>query len=182
MKKISLDSVFSISPEIVVRNIDGEILIVPLTSRVAAGEDHLFSLNPTGREIWSSFDGTTSLRSIIDHLEKKYACGDTVNSRKPSPIEKDVLGLTGELVARHMLVVATQTVSREAKPSVMRTKPSAKKAKPVAKKSKPSTRHAKLVAKTSPSGAKPTPVLKKQAASVVKTSSAVGKNPGTKRT
>ena len=51
-EKIELAGVFSPSDEIVSREIEGEIIIVPLTSGMGDMEDELFTLNETGRAMW----------------------------------------------------------------------------------------------------------------------------------
>ena len=40
------------SEDIVAREIEGELIIVPLAAGIGDMEDELFSLNETGREIW----------------------------------------------------------------------------------------------------------------------------------
>jgi hypothetical protein len=99
MKKPSLDMIFSRSDDVVAREIDGALIIVPLTAGVGDMEDDLFSLNETGTEIWNLLDGSKSLREVATLLEKKYqAC--------PDEIAQDILGIVTELAKRRMLVDA----------------------------------------------------------------------------
>ena len=60
-------------------------------------EDALYSLNETGKAIWDRLDGVKSLRDVADELEQVY-------DGPRQEIERDVLGLVGELLARSMLV------------------------------------------------------------------------------
>jgi hypothetical protein len=97
----SIDSVFTPSDDIVAREIDGETIIVPLTTGIGDMEDDLFTLNETGTAIWRRLDGRTTLRSVAAGLAEEYAAPQ-------SDIERDVLGLVSELARRGMLIeVAT---------------------------------------------------------------------------
>ncbi len=85
------------SPDVVSRSIEGEIIIVPLTSGVGENPDDLYTLNETGREIWKLVDGKKNLAKVIQTLEANY--------RSPGKeIEEDVLGMVSELVKKKLLV------------------------------------------------------------------------------
>lgn len=93
---IEMNSVYVLSDDIVAREIEGEIIIVPLAAGIGDMEDELFSLNETGREIWRRLDGQHSLAAIVKDLTDEFeapAC----------TIEQDVCGLVTELVKRRML-------------------------------------------------------------------------------
>jgi hypothetical protein len=95
---ITLDTVCAPSEDAVAREIEGELIIVPLTSGIGDMENELYSLNETGKAIWSRLDGTRTLRQIAGELADEYGApsGD---------IEHDVLGLAAELTRQKMLVV-----------------------------------------------------------------------------
>jgi hypothetical protein len=94
---IRVDAVYAPSDDVVAREIEGELLIVPLVSGIGDMEDELYTLNETGKAIWSQLDGKRDLKEIITDLAQEYAA--------PSgEIEQDVLGLVDELVRRRMLV------------------------------------------------------------------------------
>ena len=95
--KVELDQAYLPSEEVVARVIEGELIIVPLTSGIGDMEDELFSLNETGRAVWDRLNGRDSLQTIIADLDRAYGAG-------PHQIEQDVLGLMGELVRRKMVV------------------------------------------------------------------------------
>ena len=95
---ISLDQVYVPSDDIVAREIEGELIIVPLVAGIGDMEDELFSLNDTGKDIWRRLDGRTTLAAVANALAAEY-------SAQPDEIERDVIGLVGELVRRKMLVV-----------------------------------------------------------------------------
>lgn len=96
---VTPDKVFLPSDNIVAREIEGELLIVPLAAGVADTADELFTLNETGRLIWDKLDGRRSPRQIAQELSGEYAA-------LPAEILADVLGLLEELHRRHMVVEA----------------------------------------------------------------------------
>lgn len=96
---ITLDSVYALSEDIVARKIEGELIIVPLTSGIGDMEEEIYTLNETGKAIWEKLDSQKSLREVIEALKVEFK-GD------PQEIEGDVLGLMGELLKRRMVVEA----------------------------------------------------------------------------
>lgn len=96
--ELTLDLIYVPSENIVARIIEDELIIVPLTSGIGDMDDELYSLNETGRALWSRLDGVKSLRAITEELSEEF-------SASPGLIETDVLGLVSELVRRKMLVV-----------------------------------------------------------------------------
>ena len=91
------DSVYAVSDDVVAREIEGEIIIVPLVAGIGDLEDELFTLNATGKAIWERLDGHRSLNDVIAELAAEYQA-------PPGEIEIDVLGLVEELSRRRMLV------------------------------------------------------------------------------
>jgi len=92
-----IDARYKPSENIVVREIEGELIIVPLVRGIGDMEDDIFSLNDEGKEIWKRLDGKSSLRQVSLDLQKKY----TANQ---GTIEQDILGFVTELLSRKMLV------------------------------------------------------------------------------
>ena len=99
MKKIRMDTVLAHSSDVVSREIDGSLIIVPLASGVGDMEDDLFSMNESGTEIWNMLDGKRTLQEIVDVLARQYQAG-------PEEIAQDVAGIVTELLKRKMLVEA----------------------------------------------------------------------------
>ncbi len=97
---IRMDAVYVSSDDIVAREIEGELIIVPLVAGIGDLEDELFTMNETGKAIWDRLDGNTTLSEIVDALAEDY-------DASPGEIERDVRGLVDELVRRRMLVEAT---------------------------------------------------------------------------
>jgi Coenzyme PQQ synthesis protein D (PqqD) len=94
---VKLESIYKPSDDVVARMIEGELIIVPLAAGVGDAEDELYTLNDTGRAIWDRLDGTSSLRDIVGGLESDF-------DADAGEVEKDVLGLIGELLKRRMVV------------------------------------------------------------------------------
>ncbi len=94
---VSLDDVYTHSDDMVAREIEGEMIIVPLIAGVGDIDDALYTLNPTGKAIWSALDGVRSLRMIAEDLAEEY-------DASIAEIEADVVGLVTELLNRRMLV------------------------------------------------------------------------------
>jgi len=85
------------SHDLVEREIEGELIIVPLTSGIGDLEDELFSLNEIGRDVWARIDGKRRVSQIVKELEKIYE----VEREK---ITADVLGFLAELAKRKLIV------------------------------------------------------------------------------
>ena len=97
---IRMVAVYVPSEYIVAREIEGELIIVPLVAGIGDLEDELFTLNETGKAIWDRLDGETSLAEVVAALAQEY-------NASPGEIERDVRGLVEELVRRRMLVEFT---------------------------------------------------------------------------
>jgi hypothetical protein len=94
--EIDLDSSYLPSEDLVARDIEGELIIIPLTSGIGDADDEIYTMNETGRAIWERLDGR-SLRDVAEALKGEFEA-------QPGEIEKDVVGLTSELLKRKMLV------------------------------------------------------------------------------
>lgn len=93
---IQKNNVYVPSDDIVAREIEGELIIVPLVAGIGDMEDELFTLNDSGKAIWDLLDGNRDLNGVIAALADDF-------ESTPGEIEQDVLGLVGELVKRRML-------------------------------------------------------------------------------
>ena len=89
------DVVYTPSDAVVAREIEGEIVIVPLTAGVGDLEDELYSLNETGRDVWRLLDGRT-VDEVVEALTADYDA-----SREE--IDRDVRGLLEELLRRDII-------------------------------------------------------------------------------
>jgi hypothetical protein len=93
---IRLETIYVPSDDVVAREIEGEMIIVPLVAGIGDMEDELFTVNETGKAIWNRLDGR-SLGEVVADLAEEY-------DAQTGEIERDVLGLVEELVRRRMLV------------------------------------------------------------------------------
>lgn len=95
--KVNFDAAYVPSDDLVCREIEGEVIIVPLVAGMGDMEEELFTLNETGRAIWAKLDGKKSLKAVAEELSAEYEA-------PPGEIEKDIIGLAGELLKRKMIV------------------------------------------------------------------------------
>ncbi len=94
---IQFTDVYEPSDDIVAREIDGESLIIPITSGVGDMEDELYSLNESGKIIWDKLDGEKTLGQIYEELADEYGDSD-------EEIKNDIVNFVAELVKRNILV------------------------------------------------------------------------------
>lgn len=95
--KIDMSDVFAPSADVVAREIEGEIIIVPIASGIGDLEDELYTLNPNGRLIWAKLDGKRDLRTIAAEMAVEH-------ESSPGEIEEDVAGFVKELLMRRIVV------------------------------------------------------------------------------
>jgi len=98
--EINLEAVLAVSANIVAREIENELIIVPLTAGVGDLEDELYTLNESGRAIWALLDGQRSLHQVVDELAQEF-------DSPVSEIEADVLGLMDVLLTRGILELSS---------------------------------------------------------------------------
>ena len=94
---LGLDSCCAPSDEIVAREIEGETIILPLTSGIGDVDDDIYTLNDTGKAIWQRLDGKCTLRDVARELSAEFDCS-------PEEIERDVIAFAGELLKRRILI------------------------------------------------------------------------------
>ena len=92
-----LDTIYVPSEDVVAREIEGELIIVPLVAGIGDIEDELFTLNETGRAIWELLDGQRTLKDVVEELSSEF---DALKRE----IQEDVMGFVRELLKRGMLV------------------------------------------------------------------------------
>lgn len=102
MGKIDMNAICVPSEDIVAREIEDEIIIVPLVRGIGDAEDDLFSLNEAGRAVWKLLDGKATLAEIAKVLGKRY-------DSSLAQIEKDIAGLVGELLKRGIIIEKTRS-------------------------------------------------------------------------
>ncbi len=99
--KINPNSIYVPSENVVAREVQGEFIIIPITSGIGDSEDEIFTLNETGRVIWERLNGEKTLEELVKDLSLEFESDN-------QDIEKDVLGLTEELLKRNMVVACAK--------------------------------------------------------------------------
>jgi len=94
---ITLTSICAPSEDVVAREIEGEVIIVPLIAGIGDAEDELYTLNETGQAIWQKLDGQRTLGQVVAALADEF-------DAPQSDLEADVLGFATELTRRRILV------------------------------------------------------------------------------
>jgi len=79
------------------REIDGELIIIPITSGIADLEDEIFRLNEIGQVIWNKLDGNRSLSDVARELTSAFE----VSLEKA---EKDVIGFVEKLLKKKIII------------------------------------------------------------------------------
>jgi len=94
--KVDRDGAYAPSGDVVAREIEGELIIVPVTAGIGDADDELYTLNETGKDVWNRLDGRRSLNEIILELAAEYDAEEGV-------IAGDVVGLVEELAPQYPL-------------------------------------------------------------------------------
>ncbi len=99
MGKIDLNKTYVPSEKIVARNIEDELIIVPIESGTfnTEAEDSLYSLKGTGKSVWEKLDNQTSVKKLCSDLASIY-------NAPVATIEKDVKDLLNELLAKGIII------------------------------------------------------------------------------
>jgi hypothetical protein len=94
--EVTLGTVCVPSEDVVSREIEGEVIIVPLAAGIGGADDELYTLNESGRSIWQKLDGRRTLGDVVAALALEF---DATRGE----LETDVLGFAGEMVRRGIL-------------------------------------------------------------------------------
>ncbi len=97
-KQVTMDTICVPSEDVVAREIEGDMIIVPLVSGIGDADDELYTLNETGKAIWKKLDGQRSLQQVSAELMDEF-------SSPAEEIKADVLGFASEMVRRGILAV-----------------------------------------------------------------------------
>jgi hypothetical protein len=100
--KVDREGVYAPSGDVVAREIEGELIIVPVAAGIGDAEDDLYTLNETGRAVWNRLDGRRTLNEVIEELSEEFEATE-------GEIAGDVAGLVAELLQRKILVPVSAT-------------------------------------------------------------------------
>lgn len=90
-------AVYAASGDVVVREIDDQIILIPLASGIDDTETKPFIPNMTGREIWWRLNGNKTLKTIAADLAVEF-------NHPPGTIQKDIIEFVNQLLKKKMLV------------------------------------------------------------------------------
>jgi hypothetical protein len=93
---VTLASICAPSEDVVAREIEGDIVIVPLVAGIGDADDELFTLNDTGKAIWKQLDGARTLGDVAKLLAQDFDV-------PLAELQADVLGFAGEMAERRIL-------------------------------------------------------------------------------
>jgi len=96
--KVTVDTICLPSEDVVAREIEGDMIIVPLVAGIGDADDELYTLNETGKAIWKKLDGQRSLEKVSVELMDEF-------SSPVGEIKADVLGFATEMVQRGILTI-----------------------------------------------------------------------------
>lgn len=91
-EEVKISSICFPSEDIVAREIEGEIVIIPLVSGIGNADEELYTLNETGKAIWQKLDGQRTIAEVITALEDEFIA-------TKEQIESDVVGFVREMVS-----------------------------------------------------------------------------------
>lgn len=94
--KVTLATICAPSEDVVAREIEGDIVIVPLVAGIGDADDELFTLNETARAIWKQLDGERTLEDVANALAREF-------DAPLAELQADVLGFAGEMTQRRIL-------------------------------------------------------------------------------
>jgi len=92
-----LKAIYKASDNIVARQIEDELIIVPIENNIADFDDAIFSFNETGRRVWDLINGELTIESICNLLASEY-------DSSLEEIKKDVCELTSKLLAANIII------------------------------------------------------------------------------
>ncbi len=99
IEKIEFNKIYIPSDKVVARQIEDELIIVPIESGTFNAEfDYaLYSLKSTGKDIWERLDKKITIKKICSELSEEYDAPENI-------IKKDVINLLDELFSKGIIV------------------------------------------------------------------------------
>jgi lipoate-protein ligase A len=94
---MDINKIYFKNKDVVVREIEGEYLMIPISSGIGDLEDEMYTLNESGIAIWEKLSPDKTLETVIDELCQEFdASKDEISS--------DVIGLIEELSKRKIVL------------------------------------------------------------------------------
>ena len=96
--QVDLNNSYAPSEDVVARDVQGEFIIIPITSGIGDLDDEIFSLNKFGRAIWEKLDGSRTIDEVAREMSREFDVAEDA-------ARLDVINLVEELLGRKILVV-----------------------------------------------------------------------------
>lgn len=94
---VDTQAVYAVSPDIISREIEGELIILPFQSGVGNIEDDMYTLNATGKTVWERLNGRDSLEEIIASVSREF-------DAPGQQIKNDIVSLIQTLLEKQMII------------------------------------------------------------------------------
>lgn len=95
-KKINIKQYYSISDNLVSKEIEGELVIVPLISGIGNLDSEMYSLNRTGSAVWKKLDGKSSIENILHELVEEF-------DSEFNLLKNDIIELMEDLLKKELI-------------------------------------------------------------------------------
>lgn len=94
---VDLNKCYRVSADVVAREIEGELVIVPLKSGMGDLDAEMYALSTTGIAVWEKLNGSTPLDDVVKLLSAEY-------SASYDEVKADVVALVEELLGKGLVV------------------------------------------------------------------------------
>ena len=86
--EIDIQKIYVPSQDLVAREIEDQLVIIPITLENLDFEDAIYTFNESGREIWQRLDKHLPLSQIIDELHQEYEVSKEKNDRRCHRVDR----------------------------------------------------------------------------------------------
>ncbi|MBI9089254.1 MAG: PqqD family protein [Desulfobacterium sp.] len=97
--KIDTKRCYCVSGNVIAKEIEGELVIVPMIADVGNLDAEMYSLNSTGLAVWKQLDGKNDLEHVITALSEEFAT-------PYDQIKDDVVEVLEQLLKKELIVEA----------------------------------------------------------------------------
>ncbi|MBU1344823.1 MAG: PqqD family protein [Proteobacteria bacterium] len=97
---VDLNTCYKALKDTVTKQIEDELLIVPLVSGIGDLDSEMFSLNKTAALVWERLDGITCLGDLIQDISKEFEI-------PYNTIQADVVDLVENLLKKGLVTAAS---------------------------------------------------------------------------
>ena len=94
---IDINATYQTAQNVVAREVEGELIIVPLSSGVGDLTSKMYALNLTGAAVWEKLDGQTPLQGIIEEIAMEY-------NGPLDQMKTDILDLAEDLLRKKLII------------------------------------------------------------------------------